>query len=430
MLDFAAMKLINAEPSELPSNGLSEGQKLACLSARLAIDFNSTTYTGQRQEHAQVERHMRICLNVDDGFETMKTIFPSEPLLAEAAARFMTRTDFKAPEALKEIMGGFSIHKGDRGELLALLLLCLARDAALTGDRKTTTVYDFMDKLFPNLSESNSRKGTFHPSVVKEGTAAETFKKCFTNSHIYFNHFIKVHESGILNRKYLWRVFLRGGAIICANSQGGIDILIPFVHESQIIAEANISVMLIQVKNDPQFGATPDTALFDAMDPFKQHIFNKGDESTPPIIRIVFAMASRKADLVRMPKREKKAGFTSFDFWCAGLSEEVIGPITEDEQSIWEALLQASRGWQDIYKADTPRGELRRAACAGAGQHPAHWQNFTTDVPGKKRLNLKRRASDSDGRRDGRVYHDTECDVGPDNIEDSDIVMLGPEEEQ
>jgi hypothetical protein len=63
---------------------------------------------------------MRICLNVDDGFETMKTIFPSEPLLAEATARFMMRTDFKAPEVLKEIMGGFSIHKGDRGELLAL----------------------------------------------------------------------------------------------------------------------------------------------------------------------------------------------------------------------------------------------------------------------------------------------------------------------
>jgi hypothetical protein len=423
------MKLLNSDPSELSADGLSDAQKLACLSARLAIDFNSTTYTGQSQEHKQVEGHMRFCLNVDDGFETMKTVFPSEPLLAEAAARLMKRPDFKAPEALKNIMGGFSIHKGDRGELLALLLLCLARDAALTDDDKTTTVYDFMGKLFPKLREGN---GTFHPSVIKEGTAGETFKKCFENSHIHFTHFIKVHESAVLNRKYLWRLFLRGAAIICANSQGGIDILIPFVHKSDTISEANIGVIKVQVKNDPKFATTPDTGLFDAMDPYKLRVYNKGDESTPPIIRIVLAMASRNVAFVRMTrlKREEPVEFTSFDFWCAGLSKEVLGPIKEDEESIWEALLQASRGWQDVYKADAPRGELRRAACVGAGQHPAHWQNFTNDVPGTIPVSLKRKASGSDGRRDGDdLYRDTERVVGPDNIEDSDVAMLGLEEQ-
>jgi hypothetical protein len=364
---------------------------------------------------------MRVCLNVDESFETMKTIFPSEPLLAEAAAEFMRNPEynFKAPAALKNTLTGFSINKGDRGELLVLLLLCLARDAALRGTGKAVTVYDFMQELFPNLI--NKSNGGFMPSVLKEGAKPETFKDCFDKSYIYFNHFIKINEWSVLNQKYLWRLFLRGAAVLCANGQEGVDALIPILFQSETIGEYVMGFIVVQIKNDARFGANPELYLFDNMHPFKLNIFNKGREALP-ILRIVFAVGSHTPGLQRPknPEASKNSEFTSYDFWCAGLSEKHLGPITKDEESTWDALRQASRGWKDIYKAEAPRAALRRAACAGSATHPDHWRNFTKDVPGVPGKRKREAHSDADGRRnDG----DSDLESGPKNmpIQDEDL---------
>jgi hypothetical protein len=367
---------------------------------------------------------MRICLNVDDSFETMKTIFPSEPLLAEAAAEFMKNPNYKfnAPAALKTTLSGFSINKGDRGELLALLLLCLARDAALINDNKAVTVYDFMEKLFPKLFIQS--KGRFVPSIQKKGTEKEAFESCYKNSYMYFNHFIKVHEWAVLNREYLWRLFLRGGAVLCANCQEGVDILVPILYQSKAIDESHITVALFQIKDDVKYGGEPVWDLVDRMDPIQLNIFNKGEEALP-IIRIVLAIGSLTAALKRRPKNleaSKNSEFTSFDFWCAGLSEEHLGPITREEESTWEALRQASRGWKDIYKAEATRAGLRRATCAGSATHADHWQHFTKDVPGGTGTRCKRKRED--GASDSGGGNNMAIEV---EDSDSDIVM---EEEQ
>ena len=72
---------------------------------------------------------------VGDSFESMKTVSAFKPLLAEAAAEFMFGDyyKFKGAQALKRALEGFSIHQGDRGDLL-VLLLCVARDMAICGN--------------------------------------------------------------------------------------------------------------------------------------------------------------------------------------------------------------------------------------------------------------------------------------------------------
>jgi hypothetical protein len=118
IIGFAQLKLINEHPAKAVP-GLKPHQRLACLAQRLAVEFNSTTHTGFLQEQERVEGHMRVCLRVEDGFESTKTVSPSEPILAEAAAAFMSGDyDFDAPEALKSVLEGFSINPGDRGELV------------------------------------------------------------------------------------------------------------------------------------------------------------------------------------------------------------------------------------------------------------------------------------------------------------------------
>ena len=75
---------------------------------------------------------MRILLRLDAGFESLLTVSASEPLLSEVAYWMMyPDTKFKAAETLKSCLDGYDIHKGDRGELLVMLLFTLARDCAV-----------------------------------------------------------------------------------------------------------------------------------------------------------------------------------------------------------------------------------------------------------------------------------------------------------
>jgi hypothetical protein len=74
---------------------------------------------------------MRVCLEINATFESMETVSPSEPLFSEAAYVIMVQKSFDPLKSFKSVLEGFAIHKGDRGELLALLLLTLARDQAV-----------------------------------------------------------------------------------------------------------------------------------------------------------------------------------------------------------------------------------------------------------------------------------------------------------
>lgn len=64
---------------------LTSEAKLACMAVRLALEFNATTLESQNRERTQVEKHMRVCLVMNPGFENAVTIAPSGPLLAQAA---------------------------------------------------------------------------------------------------------------------------------------------------------------------------------------------------------------------------------------------------------------------------------------------------------------------------------------------------------
>ncbi|KAF8519088.1 hypothetical protein BU17DRAFT_47994, partial [Hysterangium stoloniferum] len=373
ILRFAQLKLINCEPSRAPV-GLTKEQCFACLSVRLALEFNSTTFTGHCQEQEQVERHMRVCLSVDESFESMKTVSPSEPILAEAAAQLMYGDyGFQAPEALKCVLEDFSIHKGDRGEPLGLLLLCLARDMTICDEDHPTrvaTVFHFMSNLFNNIKNNH----TFGPSIFNKNEK-RTFKQTFENSWIYFSHFIKVREYKVTSREYLTALIFRGAAVLCANSQKGIDAIIPFLYEDKKIQRTSVSVILMQLKNDPDFTDVPQPELFSLMDPYQLGIF-KESESPIPIIRIVFALASPREGFTRMPPSKTSSKFTSFDFWSAGLSTKFLGPIRAQEQSTWEALLQASRPWNKIYEGHPTVSDLRRSENPGAGVSDRHWSNW------------------------------------------------------
>ena len=128
---------------------------------------------------------------------------------------------------------------------------------------RVTPVLPFMSYLF------NDNTHNWRPSVLAQGAKHGRFKQVFKDSCIYFSHFIKVHEYKVINRKYLTAMIVRGAAVLCANCQSGVDMIIPFLYGDNRIERSNVGAILMQVKNDPKYTRTPREALFDKMDPYE-----------------------------------------------------------------------------------------------------------------------------------------------------------------
>jgi len=399
IIQFAAHKLCAGREDYSPGGRLNETEKLACLAQRLPIEFHSVTYASKRTELGLVEGHMRILLRLGAGLESLTTVSASEPLLSEAAYWMMdTDTTFNAAETLMSCLEGYSIHKGDRGELLVMLLFILARDRAIgqsnsygqpASGKRWCSVSHFMDALF---------KFERHPS-----SDPSSLRALFKDSKIFFNHWVKVHQYAIVNVQYLGQLMRRGAALLCATNQPGIDLIIPVLLAGSAIFLKNIGVILAQMKNDPKFTDEPKASLFEAMDPYKLGILNPGDNI--PIIRIVFALASKTPCLKRVTTC-RQDGFQSCDIWVGGISPTVFSPVGDQDASIWAALLQATYGWEDVYKknpegrADKEEEYLRRSMNPGTAEDIHHWNWADFEAMPETQGNQKDENKEEDKRMD------------------------------
>jgi hypothetical protein len=401
ILDFAALKLLNIEGWRhanllIPYN---RDAILACLSCRLGLSFVPLTQIRERQM-VHIERHMRICKKISPDFHVVQTTAPSEPILAEAARMVMKCNKFDPVSALADEFRRPDVEKGPRGEALMKLLLALVSDMLIPGDEpQAWWVVDFLDKLIVSSSSFNVCNATpscVHPRNKGRINSKTKFQEAFKHAKMYFNHWIKLSDSQLVNRDYLWRMILRGAAVECANNQLGIDLLIPFVYFDDALGEYNVSAILIQVKNDRSFSRAPQEHIFDHMDPYILKIFSEDDKDYAqgglPVIRIVAALASPSSHVTNFTygspdnslvhrdanaQGTVKTTYTAYDFWCAGL-DGVWGAIKKDQINAWRDLLDCwepdARGYKDL---DNNSEENRRSQEPGKYKHISHWNRFS-----------------------------------------------------
>ncbi|TFY52771.1 hypothetical protein EVG20_g10410 [Dentipellis fragilis] len=344
--------------SFLPSRReLTDMQKLACLSVRLCLEFRAARWEARDKERKLVEHHMRICLSASARLEDMVTITPSEPLLAEAARLCMPRRD--APGALLQHIDESYVCAGERGELVASLLVLSARDAAvqvrtqhlppLPGRGATITTTIANGTKGPPLSAQYPAK--YRTPEDRTRPLGEAFE----GAAVWFNHFVRVGDMGVVDQAYLWMYLLRGAALVCPNNQRGVDLIIPVLFHNALRRE-NISSILIQVKNDPSFTDAVRPNLFDLMDPFDVGVFPRdidigiGSAERLPVIRMVFALAS-ETPLVSShdePVEDTdegegedagKAASTAYDIWCAGVTDKTFKVVPEGEAYKYQTLV-------------------------------------------------------------------------------------------
>ncbi|KAG6894259.1 hypothetical protein C0993_011954, partial [Termitomyces sp. T159_Od127] len=261
-------------------------------------------------EFEQVEYHMRFCLGIKNDNETAITIAPSEPILAEGAAFIVRKLNIDQARLLENVLSGPSLDKGDRGEMVSLLLFILARDS-IVKDGRNMKLTSFLSALLqsggPSTTVNDDQEGRYtsavhlsnvlegRPMFLRDSDKDVSLQDCFKHSEVHFNHFIRVEHASAMNRNTLYGLIARGAAILCRENQPGVDVVIPFVFDARKpVGPDNVSVILCQVRN--AFHCTTKVVgyLFEPnMDPFRLGVFNPPEKQAPiPFIRMVMALGS------------------------------------------------------------------------------------------------------------------------------------------
>ncbi|KAJ7695800.1 hypothetical protein B0H17DRAFT_1178248 [Mycena rosella] len=420
IINFAQTKLLAQQRTP---DRLSSQQRLACLAFRLPLEFQAPGWTEREIERCQVERHMRICLAATGGFQSMITTASSEPLLAEAACRTMRNfPDTGFASALLEHIDASHLSPGDRGEYVAALILLLARDRALgssqpppppistlstpdeklkaDGGSRLVSVCDFLRALLIQPDSMNTDEDLLSSlPFIASGDVKIPLREAFSTGWIWFNHFRKVDHFGLLDQEHLRFRVARGAAVICADNQQGIDILIPIVLGTNL-ESAKISAMFFQIKNSLQFKANMVTALFDAMDPVDV-VGLVATDTTPniPIMTGLFDGSAHQCD--RCCRKNKHIPYTTYDIWVAGTTTDTFPVIGSTENDVYANLLLRSRTKNRACDlGDVPmdkdvrdeRAAARRRMNPGASIHPDHFTNYVmpavSAIPGFDSLHV------------------------------------------
>ena len=326
---------------------------------------------------------MRVCLKIDAAFESMATVSASEPLLSEAAYAIMSRPFFDAPKLFKTVLEGFAVHKGDRGEFVVLLLLTLARDKAVgvpdQAGRPPGNCRFFYTTSFLSVYLFRDPADMLLNRVISSESLAALrgLQHDFPNAKMHLTHFVKFHDYKSINKRCLMLLMTRAAGIWCANNFNSVDALTVFLRSGTKLVLDNLGLILYQIKTDSKYNHDPKPEAFEVMNPYQLGILNAGDAAVP-LIRIFFALASKTPRLV-VDRHAPTSNYNAIvhDIWCAGVSSQVLNPVNS-ETDVWDALGQASYGWQDLYKDEfNIERDLRRSINPGAAFDDGHWSPWT-----------------------------------------------------
>ena len=239
-------------PTDLQKSAVARDNAiLSALSIRLLLEFEPWWDDARARESALVAGHMRCCYSVPKHRRYLRSGTPSEPVLAEAAARIMNK--FPCPvENLKGFLENGLISKGERGELVAQLLLTLAHDQALLSDlAHDLVIYSQPVPVINFLKKLISRK---HLEGILQSQPANVFKgqtleEAFQDARLNFTHFVKAGESRIISDEIAWMGLARGMAFVCANGEEAIDLVIPILLWDKPLSRFVVSAIFFQFKN-------------------------------------------------------------------------------------------------------------------------------------------------------------------------------------
>ncbi|KAI0753125.1 hypothetical protein C8Q80DRAFT_1150166 [Daedaleopsis nitida] len=270
VLDVACAKLLYEKDLSRDYAGYSNAARSAVLDVRLTLSYEPSC--AQQHELNLVASHMRTVYSVRKGRESVRSGYPSEPILAVAAARLLTDWDRAAKKTgghspyikiLHDHLKDDLLASGEIGEAVGRLLLLIARDRAepLKPDDETkadarysryarpVSVISFIKALSPkNIAERilQSVPDNLPPPAIG---VPVTFAKAFENAVINFTHFAKWADMSAINQRTALACYIRGMAPICRNNGPLADAFLPIcIDPTKPLTPENMTGIIVQSK--------------------------------------------------------------------------------------------------------------------------------------------------------------------------------------
>ncbi|KAF5373422.1 hypothetical protein D9615_009451 [Tricholomella constricta] len=235
--------------------------KLAVLDLQLSLDFEPRREKVQIQEAGLVESHMRFAYSIPGHREYLRSGYPSEPLLAEAAAQQLWNWRMKRPfvvvETLTDVLDDGLLDRGELGELTGRQLLLDAYHRAVEEEqpKQTRPIFSAGCRLITFIEKLFSEK---YAKMVLDSTPDNmkgvSFREAFKDALVCFTHFGKMADNTGVTSSAAWAAFIRHMAIMCRNGQRTVDCIIPVLLQNTVLCEHVMTGVLVQFKRQIQRG--------------------------------------------------------------------------------------------------------------------------------------------------------------------------------
>jgi hypothetical protein len=268
IIDLARAKLICRQKIACKVSEISETASTAVLDVLINLDFEPRREAARRLEADLVASHMRTAFSVPKHREYLRSGYPSEPILAEAAAsqmdEFQTRSDAASmmggvhhPNVMANILqSNFTsglLNQGERGEVVFRQLISEAYRRSVRTDHpddyprifsKGCKLTTFITELF-----SKDYADQILDSVPDNVKSTTKFAEAFDDAIVRFTHFGRMADDTGTTSYAMFAAFVRCMAIICWSSQDVVDILLPtLLKRGDTIQESNMTAVCIQIK--------------------------------------------------------------------------------------------------------------------------------------------------------------------------------------
>ncbi|CAF0865091.1 unnamed protein product [Brachionus calyciflorus] len=262
ILNLAISKLIGGR--SFKKIVLDENECLAIASSRIG----TIRLKNNSSKQELVAKHLAICTFVNFEKNIFEIEYPSEPILALAAASLMDEIGLeKILDKLIEMIEFSLIDIGEKGVVIAKLILIQTIDkitskkySKITKYLNLTRVGEFLQELYGKCQTNcgSFENGWNCMNKEKFETFVCPIKIIKTqlrnpiellNGFINFNHFTKPNCP--LSKASLRNSLKRCAAIECKSMQPGIDLVIPVCLESKSLTSFSVIAIKVTLTNEP-----------------------------------------------------------------------------------------------------------------------------------------------------------------------------------
>ena len=237
---------------------------IVVLDGLLSFNFEPNYELSGGIQAELVRSHMRIAYSVPKHYLYFQSGYPSEPLLAEAAAQQLLTFKEKTGGCLSamadmlhktSLLQTTLIDSGQRGEVfMRMCLMGAYMDGVLQelwSDPRRGIVFSKGCKLTTFIER------LFEPTYARMVLDARpdnlesdmTFSEAFAHSMVRFTHFVEAGDAYAMTSEALFAAFTRGMAFIGYPTQQAADFAIPvLLNKDDTLQESAMSATLIRIK--------------------------------------------------------------------------------------------------------------------------------------------------------------------------------------